>query len=103
MSSNQPHKAWERLERLINDLHDYANPRPNVHKEIKKKIDNIGSAFKRLKTLEGVPVTQQHATFVASQAVGTPKMPKTPCVRTFAEVTSVTSAIDTDTDAAVES
>ena len=72
-------KAWERLERLINELHDYANPRPNVHKEIKKKIDNIGSAFKRLKTLEGVRVTQQHATFVAPQAVGTPKTPDTLC------------------------
>lgn len=45
-------QQWDRLGKLISDLHEYVQPRSNVHKEIKSKVIYISTAFKRLKTLE---------------------------------------------------
>lgn len=45
-------QALERIEQLTNELHEFVQPRINVHKEIKTRIIVITTAIKKFKTLD---------------------------------------------------
>lgn len=93
-AEKQKDQAWDLLGKLINELHEFVQPRSNVHKEIKTKVASIGSTFKKLKALEDVRVTQLEVS-----------TPDTVSTLSFTRVRAVTEtpAVDTAADADCES
>lgn len=89
-------EAWDHLEKLIGELREFVQPKINVHKEIKTKVASIGSAFKRLKTLEDARLTGQTLTKPTLIVSCTPP---TPSVRSVSETTTkIDSEFETDVE-----
>jgi len=78
--------AWNRLGDLIEDAKLFADSKPNIHRELKVKLANIGLAYRRLKKLEyNMRGKRQRPSSAVTKDAQTSPIPAASYVRIVAE------------------
>ncbi|CAH2094187.1 unnamed protein product [Euphydryas editha] len=76
-------EAWNRLENLISDLKKFVDEKPNIHKEVKRQLASVGTAFNRLRALETTARSRNHRPSVETRDAETSPISTASYVRVF--------------------